>query len=584
MPLRKILDRTERSLLDQERELFTRLTSTLSRAEISPEDLETLQRSVMQLDELFLLVIVGEFNAGKSAFINALLGQKLLQEGVTPTTQQIHMLRYGEEIRQEIRDGSVVTVSLPVPLLEEINIVDTPGTNAVVREHEALTEQFVPRSDLVLFVTSADRPFTESERAFLERIREWGKKVLMVINKVDILEGDGVAEVEQYVRDNSEKLLGFSPQIFPVSAKLAMQAKTTTDRETAAVLWQTSRFEPLEKYVLETLDEKSRVYLKLLSPLGVAERLIKKYREIVDERMGTLSGDFSTIQNIDAQLNVYREDMLRDYGYRVSDIENHLLTMESRGMNFFDDTIRMARVFDLLNSERIRGSFEREVVADTPRLIEQDVNDTIDWFVDQDLRQWQAIMDYLNRRRLPERQDHVIGQVGSPFEYNRRTLLDSVGRAAQEAVATYDKEAEAKAIGEATQMAVAQAALLEVGAVGLGTLVAIALTSTLADFTGLMAASVLAVLGLFVIPTKRRQAKAELQAKVTEVRGRLVQGLRGQFQHELDRSIHRIQEAIAPYTRFVRAEGERIRQVQGELETLHNSLHALRGRIEQEQP
>ena len=77
--------------------------------------------------------------------------------------------------------------------------MDTPGTNAVLREHEALTREFVPRSDLVLFVTSADRPFTESERAFLEAIRDWGKKIVVVVNKIDILEteddlraGDGL--------------------------------------------------------------------------------------------------------------------------------------------------------------------------------------------------------------------------------------------------------------------------------------------------------------------------------------------------------------------------------------------------------
>ena len=68
-------------------------------------------------------------------------------------------------------------ITAPVEMLREINIVDTPGTNAVRREHEALTREFVPRSDLVLFITSADRPFTESERAFLQSIREWGKKV-----------------------------------------------------------------------------------------------------------------------------------------------------------------------------------------------------------------------------------------------------------------------------------------------------------------------------------------------------------------------------------------------------------------------
>ena len=85
-------------------------------------------------------------------------------------------------------------IAAPLDLLRTINIVDTPGTNAVRREHEALTREFVPRSDLVLFVTSADRPFTESERAFLQSIRDWGKKIVLVVNKVDLLRDDEARE------------------------------------------------------------------------------------------------------------------------------------------------------------------------------------------------------------------------------------------------------------------------------------------------------------------------------------------------------------------------------------------------------
>jgi predicted GTPase len=69
-------------------------------------------------------------------------------------------------------------------LLAELSIVDTPGTNAVIRQHEALTTHFIPRADLVLFVTSADRPFTESERAFMAQIRDWGKKVVLILTKL----------------------------------------------------------------------------------------------------------------------------------------------------------------------------------------------------------------------------------------------------------------------------------------------------------------------------------------------------------------------------------------------------------------
>ena len=269
MALQTILDAKQKKLLEAERELFSRLISVLARAQVPAEDLERLYQSIVQLEELFLLVVVGEFNSGKSAFINAMLGQRVLAEGVTPTTQQIHLVRHGEEVQQEVKGPTLVAISLPIPFLQETNIVDTPGTNAVIRQHEEITQEFIPRSDLVLFVTSADRPFTESERAFLERIRQWGKKVMIVINKIDIIEEQKeIDKVVDFIQDNSRSLLGFVPEVFPISSKLALQAKTVTDEPVAADLWERSRFEPLERYILETLDQNSRIRLKLLNPLG----------------------------------------------------------------------------------------------------------------------------------------------------------------------------------------------------------------------------------------------------------------------------------------------------------------------------
>ena len=184
----RILSDQEETLLKHERQVLNDLRIALVRFNAVDDDQKTLAQSIQQLDELFLLVVVGEFNSGKSAFINALLGQKLLKEGVTPTTTQINILRYGEHQERIVVNEQQHILTLPIEWLAEISIVDTPGTNAIIRTHEAITSQFVPRSDLVLFVTSSDRPFTESERAFLERIRDWGKKVVIVINKIDILE------------------------------------------------------------------------------------------------------------------------------------------------------------------------------------------------------------------------------------------------------------------------------------------------------------------------------------------------------------------------------------------------------------
>src|SRR5579859_4035667 len=243
-----------RELLREERTVLGRLRERLVGDGGTAEDVEQLRQAELDLDELFLLVVVGEFNSGKSAFINALLGARVLREGVTPTTAVITRLRYASA-PTERREGALLEVGYPLDLLRDVAVVDTPGPNAIVREHEEITSHFVPRADLVLFVTSADRPFTETERAFMERIRTWGKKVVVVLNKVDLLAPDQVVEQMEFVRRGVESLLGFRPEVFPVSARLALAAKDAAD----AAAWDQSRFQQLEDYVSDTLDERGRL-------------------------------------------------------------------------------------------------------------------------------------------------------------------------------------------------------------------------------------------------------------------------------------------------------------------------------------
>ena len=206
-----ILGKREQELRVREQELLARLAAALERfgPDVAADDLRHFHDAREQLAGLFLLVVAGEFNSGKSSFINALLGERVLPEGVTPTTDRVNILRHGPAAGEQLRQAYLLERTHPAEVLRELNIVDTPGTNAIIRQHEELTRDFIPRSDLVLFVTSADRPFTESERAFLEQIRQWGKKIVFVVNKIDILQQPAEREeVVRYVRENGAALLG----------------------------------------------------------------------------------------------------------------------------------------------------------------------------------------------------------------------------------------------------------------------------------------------------------------------------------------------------------------------------------------
>ncbi len=571
-----ILKKEQEALLREERRTLNDLQMALVKFGGEPEDEESLRHSIRQLDELFLLVVVGEFNSGKSAVINALLGQRVLEEGVIPTTTQIQQICNGKTPEKTALGDDQIVLTFPIEFLSEMTIVDTPGTNAVIRKHETITTNFVPRSDLVLFVTSADRTFTESERAFLEQIRNWGKKVVFLINKIDILESDQeIAQVEKYVRENAHLLLGVVPEVFPISARGALRAK-----QGESDLWEKSRFAPFEGYIRNTLDESSRIRLKFLNPLGVGAYLLDRYLKTVDSRKAFLKTDLELLADVENQLALYREDMRHNFSFRMGDIEAILLEMEKHGQIFFDETFRLGRVFDLFSKTRVQQEFERQVVSDIPQRIEEKVAGLIDWMVAFDLRQWQAVTEHLAARQR-EHRDRIIGDMGpGSFQYDRERLIDEVGREARRVVESYDKNRESKTIAEHAQFAVTTSAALGAGALGLGALVTALATTAAADVTGVVMAGVIAALGLFIIPAKRRQGKAKLIERIAGVRAQLIQTLRGQFEKEINHSIERIQEAIAPYTRFVRAEQDGALEMEDRFKQLKTEIDELRGKLE----
>lgn len=587
-----ILTDRHQEFLAHEQDILGRLQTALEQFPAIDEDLESLTFAVQQLGELFMLVIVGEFNAGKSAFINALVGSEVMPEGVTPTTAVINLLRYGDEVTEKMLPDGIIQRTYPADFLREITVVDTPGTNAIIREHEALTQSFVPRSDLVLFVTSADRPFTESEREFMSHIREWGKKIVIILNKIDLLRDDASKEkVTSFVRDSVQTFLGFTPEVFPVSALLAQQAKSMGERNPGERdrLWHDSRFADLENYVIETLDEEGRIRLKLLNPLGIGEHLSERYRKATDDRLAVLDEDLATIDNIERQLALYKEDMRRQFAYHLTKVENIIHRMNQRGDQFFEETIRIGRVFDLMNSDRIKGEFESKVVGDTERAIDETIDELIDWMVEQDLRVWEAVNEYVDRRRLNKYAEDLIGEVGTQFKYDRRSMLDSVSKRAQEEVDRYDADAHAHELSLSVRNAVATVAVAEAGAVGLGALVVAAASTAAVDITGILAASVLAGVGLFVLPFKRKQAREDFHERSSDLEERLVNVMHEQFENELNRSVGRIADAISPYTRFVRSSQDRYEalqkdfsQIEDELRTLRHSIGGDGGRQERE--
>ncbi len=355
---------------------------------------------------------------------------------------------------------------------------------------------------------------------------------------MDLLDTEAdLQQVLAFVAEHARDAIGSDPDTFPVSARLAMRAK-----QGQPDAWAASRFEALEHYIHDRLDQRERLRLKLANPVGIGTALASRYLEVTQGRLALLQDDLRLLDDVEKQHAIHREDMARQFELRMGEIDNVLLQMEQRGHVYFDDMLRIGRVVDLLNKARVQEGFVREVVAEAPVQIERKVSELIDWMVSTDLRQWQQVNNHLAERRRQYR-DRIVGDPElATFHVERGRLLESVGREAQRVVDSFDRQREAASLAEGARNAVAAAAAAGAGALGLGTLVTIAASTAAADITGIVLAGVIATIGLFIVPARRRKAKEDLRQKVRDLRETLSRALRAQFQQEVQHSTERLNE------------------------------------------
>lgn len=579
MTFPSLLNDNQQQFWESEKQIIQDLLETLSRWETSETDLEHLRRALNQLNELFLLVFVGEFNSGKSALINALLGEAYLKEGVTPTTDRIHILRYGEAGQPEYVNENARILRFPADILREIHIVDTPGTNAVLRKHEAIAREFVPRSDMVIFVTSADRPFTESERNFLEVIQKWGKKVVVVINKVDILPDQGsYQEVRDFVNQNVGELLGFKPELFTLSAK----PKVADDEVVSTVDMSRHGLSAFQGYLSSTLTQDELIRLKLLSPLGVALKLARENAQRAAERNELLREDVVALERVEQHLALYESDTRQEFDRHLAKLENELLEMRIRGEEFLDDRLRLLKIRAMLRADQLQRDFQEIVIDDTPHRIGKEIQEIIDWIVERELRQWRLMSEELGKRTETDTLKSAARKASEGFAYNRRELLESLGVQAERVIDTYDRSAESERLTMLVQESIALVGLVEVGAISLGLILKALLTTAVADATGILAAGILGILGFAVIPYRRSVAKKQLREKLTTLQADLNRTLRKDFKRELGNSLSRLRESLAPYRRFVLNEKESVDRVLADLEKAQSELKRMQAELEQD--
>jgi small GTP-binding protein len=584
----QVLSRQQSELVAAERRLVLAVRDAIAEAGGARADVDRLGALVHEMDELFLLVVVGEYNAGKSTFINALLGDEVFEMGDLPTTRAISVLRHGEAGPPEAAGEHLRVHHYPLDVLRDLEIVDTPGTNSIERMEEEITREFVPRADLVLFVTSLLQPLTASELDFLAHIREWGKKTVFVVNGVDRRNTDEQLDrVREFLtREVAARLAGPAPTIYFVSALRALRAKLAARAGTPPPPPDArDEYPALERYLLETLRETERVRLKLLSPLGVVRHLLARNLAVVDARHAAVREDARIIARVHEQLAAYVAEMQGDSQRYSAEVRNVLYELERRGKRWLDQTVRIGNFNLLRNKDAVENRFRNEVIAEAPREIEDVVQRMVDWMVRNNLKLWTTVAAELKAHGDRLREQGALAPEGNAdFHYNREELFARLRQPVESRLGQFDVELEARQIVGAVNESVAQTFGVNVLAVGLGTVLVAVFTTAALDVTGVLTATLFAVAGWLILPARKRQLMRELEAKIATLNEDLAALLATGFREQLARYEQQLREVLAPYERFLATEGAKLERARATLGAAEGEAAALERRVTQTFP
>ncbi len=268
----------QRARLDEIVKNLHELTERIGHAELAT----TVSDLRNRLHEPFMFVIVGEVKAGKSSFVNALLdtGEEIAKAAPQPMTDTIQQILYGEEREVVTINKYLKKIFLPVEILREIAIVDTPGTNTIVEHHQEITERFIPASDLIVFVFEAKNPYRQSAWEFFDYIhQDWQKKIVFVLQQKDLMDAADLAVNQAGVAEQAKKKGLEDPQVFSVSAKDDMAGKAD------------SGFAKLRKYIADNITGGKAPRLKLINSVETAQTINGRIADGLDDRRRQFEAD-----------------------------------------------------------------------------------------------------------------------------------------------------------------------------------------------------------------------------------------------------------------------------------------------------
>jgi small GTP-binding protein len=554
-----------------------RLASDMHR---DPATLDTIHGLATDVREPLLFVVVGEVKAGKSSLLNALFGREFAKVDVLPATDRVYIFKYGQE-ESSVEVSPLLTERyLPIEFLLDFNVVDTPGTNTMVAQHQTITENFVPRADLVLFVFSVLNPWTKSAWELLRFVqKKWLKNVVFVVQQADLREPNEVQIIRRHLEDTARERLGFVPPVFAVSARKALLARTTgVDKER---LWKESGFAPLEKQINVTVASAGTRILKLQSIAQTGRIMMGEIAEELRGSFETIKRDEESLARLDSVLHVRREQTLRQVAGFLRGVEQASRKSGEEGMKLLREKLSFWRTWKLVFSKgEWQHGFQIEMEAKLRESVQPQLDDAVQ-LLEADLRGlWPQLQDMIEAQFVGDVKNRVTKTVPD-FARQRRELLKTIQL-------TLVERASGKGFEEQLTVMLRDTATwlrLPAGVAAAGGIVALiaAMSSAaVADVTGVVAASAM-VIGTVVAFGRRRKILEAYRKELENRRTDLLGALEEKLTHAIELFYQEISIAFQPLGIFCATQRKTYEPLLKRTEELQKTFDALRPRLAREE-
>ena len=286
---------------------------------------EYLNNLLKNIDAPFLFVIVGEVKAGKSSFINALLKENICRVDIDICTDKVQEIVYSSNPFTENLSPHLTRIGLYNEILKDITIVDTPGTNSMIENHQIITEKFIPNSDLVFFVFSAANPHTKTAWELLSFVKkDWKKQVIFILQKSDLLTSEELKINEKRVKEYAKRYEINDPKVFSVSAKKEFEGNPE------------SNFNQLRNHIKEKITGKESGRLKIKSVLLSLKEILSR----LDFDMNLYKKELETYEEIKNKIKTSLKNDSEHSAYEIEMLSERLIKTYKEVADEFKDNLK----------------------------------------------------------------------------------------------------------------------------------------------------------------------------------------------------------------------------------------------------